>query len=374
LGSYIYLADGPAGLKIYAFTNPTVSITDIPDFVNSLASISGTASGTALNELEKVQVVLSNTTDSIYWDGSAWVSTETWLDATGTTSWNWLMPALIEGKSYIVKAKSIDKAGNESLVASANFTLSAPLSVEIDVGTIHFRNEIAQFSVLTSLGGERVAATIESAKLYDPQGNLYADLTGTETSIATGIFRITYTIPPNAPVGAYTIVVDVENVTAASQGTALRSFLLSSTLTGMNASITNLEGDIATIQTDVGTIRTDVTDINAQIASIDGNIAAIKTDIGTIKADISNINARVISIEGGVATVETDVGNLTGKVTSIEGNIATVQTDVGTIEADVSSVIAQIETPGVGINLYMVGFGAALLLILLLGFVAAIRR
>ncbi|GAG36909.1 unnamed protein product, partial [marine sediment metagenome] len=104
-------------------TNPTVSITDIPDFVNTLDLISGTASDTAPGELEKVQVQINNTTDSKYWDGSSWVGGATWLDVLGTTSWVYVMPTLTNGKAYTVKAKSIDKGENESVEASDTFTV-----------------------------------------------------------------------------------------------------------------------------------------------------------------------------------------------------------------------------------------------------------
>ncbi|MBM4462042.1 MAG: hypothetical protein FJ012_01740 [Chloroflexi bacterium] len=103
--------------------NPTVTLNNIPDFVNSLASISGTAADTAPGQVDKVQVQIKNATDSTYWNGSSWVAGETWLNATGTTSWSYSMPSLVNGKAYEVKAKAIDKAGNESSVASDSFTL-----------------------------------------------------------------------------------------------------------------------------------------------------------------------------------------------------------------------------------------------------------
>ncbi len=106
----------------YDTTNPTVTVTDIPDFVNSLASISGTAADTSPGELDKVQVQIKNTTDSTYWNGSSWVAGETWLDATGTTSWSYTMPTLADGKAYTVKARSIDKAGNTSALSFDSFT------------------------------------------------------------------------------------------------------------------------------------------------------------------------------------------------------------------------------------------------------------
>ena len=68
-------------------TVPQVSIDDIPDYVNSLTQISGTASDSG-SGVSKVEVLIIDNTDNKYWDGSTWADTEPsdWLDATGTTS------------------------------------------------------------------------------------------------------------------------------------------------------------------------------------------------------------------------------------------------------------------------------------------------
>jgi hypothetical protein len=103
-----------SGSFTFDTTDPTVTLNNIPDFVKSLPVISGTSADTPPGQVDKVQVQIKNATDNSYWDGSSWVAGETWLDAIGTTSWGYTMPLLTSGKSYIVKAKAIDKAGNES--------------------------------------------------------------------------------------------------------------------------------------------------------------------------------------------------------------------------------------------------------------------
>ena len=101
---------------------PSVTIGDIPDFVNQLASITGTAWDNPPGVIEMVQVLINNSSDGTYWDGTAWVTIKRWLDAAGTESWSYNMPTLTDGKAYTVKAKSIDRAGNESTEASDSFT------------------------------------------------------------------------------------------------------------------------------------------------------------------------------------------------------------------------------------------------------------
>jgi thermitase len=103
---------------------PSVWLDDIADSVASLASVSGTASAGS-NPLDRVEVRVNNTTDSTYWDGTSWVSAETWLDAVGTTSWTFTMPALTEEKAYTVSARSVDSAAVHSTVASDSFTVAS---------------------------------------------------------------------------------------------------------------------------------------------------------------------------------------------------------------------------------------------------------
>ena len=103
-------------------TNPVLTLNDIPDSVNSLPSIGGTAADTSPGQVSKVQIQINNTTDGTYWDGNSWAQGESGLDVNGTTSWSYSMPSLTNGKSYEVKAKAIDNAGNESPTASDSFT------------------------------------------------------------------------------------------------------------------------------------------------------------------------------------------------------------------------------------------------------------
>jgi PKD repeat protein len=104
--------------------NPTVTITDITDYVNALASITGTAHDTSPGDIEKVELAIENTVDSQYWDGVSWISNEIWLNTTGTTSWSYDTGPITfaDGESYAVKAISTDKAGNTSTPDSDSFT------------------------------------------------------------------------------------------------------------------------------------------------------------------------------------------------------------------------------------------------------------
>ena len=80
---------------------------------------------------------------------------------------------------------------------------SEPLDVEADVGSMHFKGEMAEFYVLVSQNGTPTNATLTADLYYN--GTLYANLTGLVQYVATGLYRIPYTIPCNASAGTYAL-------------------------------------------------------------------------------------------------------------------------------------------------------------------------
>ncbi|MBI2832519.1 MAG: Ig-like domain repeat protein [Chloroflexi bacterium] len=109
-------------------TIPTASIYDIPATVSYLQAIAGSSSDPAPGQMDKVQVVVNDTTGGTYWDGAAWVGTETWLEAyrnTAGTGWAFPVPTLVNDNNYTVKAKTTDRSLNVSTIATDSFTFSA---------------------------------------------------------------------------------------------------------------------------------------------------------------------------------------------------------------------------------------------------------
>lgn len=108
---------------------------------------------------------------------------------------------------------------------------TGPLDIEVDAGSIHFRGEIADFYILVSLSGTPIDATLTAELYYE--GLLDSNLTGLIQQVTTGLYRIPYTIPNDASPGTYALVVNAYRDYA--RGTALKTFLISQTLTGWNA-------------------------------------------------------------------------------------------------------------------------------------------
>ena len=175
------------------------------------------------------------------------------------------------------------------------------LNMEVNVGTVHFRGEIAEFYVKTSLHGNAINASIWDATLYYENGTQHADLLPNVEVITIGLYRITYTIPANAPTGTYTLSVKASFRTGMTTATghATASFIISPTLTAQNAYITEIKDNIATIIIpDLGTIKTDLDSLEPKVTSIDDGVATIETNIGTLQADVDTVEDLI----GGVDT------------------------------------------------------------------------
>jgi prefoldin subunit 5 len=223
---------------------------------------------------------------------------------------------------------------------SACGTIPTTLNVEADVGSIHFRGELAEFYILVSCLGRPIDAEISAMLYYN--GTLLANLTSSVQYVATGLYMVQYPIPMEALAGTYAMVANASLCTL--KGTALKSFLLSETLTNWNAWIIDIQGNIATIETDIGTIKVSLEDINAKLIDINGSIAIIQTDVGIIKADIDSIELRLTSIEGNIAIISSTIGDINGTIVSIQEDIATINTNIGLIQIDISAINATLQS------------------------------
>ena len=265
-------------------------------------------------------------------------------DTTGFSSGNYTIKAVAS-----VVLGEIDTDDN-TFVDGTVQVQGGTLDIAMDVGSIHFKGEMAEFYIIVSLLGEPTDAEISAILYYN--GTLYEDLGAFVEPVATGVYRVPYAIPTDAPTGTYVLVVKASYLTL--KGASLKSFLLNPTLTGWNALLISIDGAVGTIKTDVGLIEVKLDDINAKLVSVEGNIATISSTIGLIQTDISTINGKLTAINGTLATIQTDIGLIQAditdiqlEVTEINGNTATIQTTLGTIEGTITSIeedIATIET------------------------------
>jgi hypothetical protein len=119
---------------------------------------------------------------------------------------------------------------------------------------------MAVFYILVSYLGKPIDAEISAMLYYN--GTLLANLTAFVENVNTGLYLVQYSIPMEASVGTYALVVNASHCTL--KGTTLKSFLLSQTLTNWNAWIIDIQGNMAIIETDIGTIKVSLEAIDAR--------------------------------------------------------------------------------------------------------------
>jgi large repetitive protein len=90
---------------------------------NWSGAISGTAGFT--NPASSVTLAVENTTTALWWNGTSFAaSTQTFVTATGTTSWTYALAgsSLVSGNAYSVIADATDTAGNVGVSTTHTFT------------------------------------------------------------------------------------------------------------------------------------------------------------------------------------------------------------------------------------------------------------
>jgi len=149
-------------------------------------------------------------------------------------------------------------------------------SFSIDVGSMHFAGEKAEFYVLSTYNGTPADATIALVNLYGPGGTLTADLTGAVTSVTTGLFRIPYDIPAAAPTGTYTLLIETKYCYDAYWGlwihmAEIKSFRVSSTSTQWNPPMTPATFSVSDLSIQPAEVQAEETvTITASVANVGG--------------------------------------------------------------------------------------------------------
>jgi uncharacterized protein YukE len=220
-----------------------------------------------------------------------------------------------------------------------------PLEVTVDVGSIHFRGEIAEFFVLVTSSGKAVSVTeMNASLLYNHEVSQINPLDIEE--ITTGVYLIRYEIPIDASPGTYAMMIastrDVVESNTTQDGTALRTFLLSPTLSGWNTTLTGVTDELATINSQIGEIHVNLTAINATLTSIFNTgkgeiLAEIDTAIGPLQTRLENINATVTAIDDNTATIDSTLGEIEVSIGSLQSVTAT-----GLVASSILSAIAAI--------------------------------
>lgn len=317
-GVYTINATDVTGLSAKAtFVVPGPILTLTPDKISSSSLV--TARGTGFQPGAPVLLYLGDVAMTSLID-LLWMSPNLIVTENGSFEYSFIVPPINPGVYTVGAYKMPDSSVELVKLADASLTIvnDSPLDLAINVGSLHFRGEIAEFYMETSFNGKPVDVTLDSAKLYW-NGTLKEELTSSVEHVATGLYRIRYSILGDGSPGTYTLVAEASYTTATIEafGTSSGNFLLSTGFSDLSAKLIDLQGKIGTIVIpDLGIIKANLTSINAKLVGVDGKEAVIQSDIGTLTADVDTINARITSIDGNLATISSDLGTVKAQMTS----------------------------------------------------------
>jgi hypothetical protein len=229
--------------------------------------------------------------------------------------------------SYEVTLTCYLNGANATGVETVNVGYYMPLDVTAEVGSLHFKGETAEFTILTTDSGDPVNATSLEAELYF-NGTLINDLSSEVQTVDTGLYNVPYYIPADAPAGEYTMLVKAEYYGAS--GAAISKFTVSPTLSAWNdsiAQITGIQDGVATITNGMATLSLSLTSINATLTGLiqtnGQTLATISTSLGTLTANLNTIDAKIGNASGNEVTVYSTLGDITTKLDSVQSTATT---------------------------------------------------
>jgi len=326
-------ADGNMAFLQFVVPSPILTLTPSRTFESSLV----TARGIGFMTNSRILLYLEDVTMTHLID-LMWMTPNLLVNDDGSFEYSFIVPVTKPGIYSVAAYQMLSSPTDLRLVASAPLTIldSSPLDVEVNVGSLHFRGEMAEFYVKTAFGGDLVNGKISGARLYYSGGNASLDLSSSIEFVSTGLHRIPYAVPINASQGTYTLVVEAYYYATAVEayGTASDSFVVSPTLTNANAQLIDINDNIGTVVIpDLGIIKVNLTAVNARLVSVQGTEATIQSDIGELKTTTDAIHAKVTSVDGNVETVSSDLGSVQSYVTTTQFQMETAILIVALVSA-----------------------------------------
>ena len=153
-------------------TDRPLSTIDIPidnTYLNNLDTISGSSIDVGGSGINIIEISIKQTSNNSYWAGDRWVSSETWLLASGTTMWSYDASSITwtSNTQYCVLSRATDNAFNIEIPGNGNmfiFDTDKPLSrVDVPINNTYLNdlNNISGVAIDTGGSGiDEVEITI----------------------------------------------------------------------------------------------------------------------------------------------------------------------------------------------------------------------
>jgi hypothetical protein len=158
------------GAFMYDASPPESAVLTTGYFRTWTGIIQGSAAD-AFSGVASVRVAIQRASDRLYYNGTTWSSTQSWITATGTTSWTMSFTPMVE-TAYTVTSLARDSCGNSQYTPSVGtftYDITAPASAVTTTGCLNPLGGLIQGSASdASSGVASVQVTLQRAsdRLY----------------------------------------------------------------------------------------------------------------------------------------------------------------------------------------------------------------
>ena len=234
------------------------------------------------------------------------------------------------------------------------------IDVEVVVGSTHFPGEAVNFYVYARYRGAPFDLPADAIKvtIYRPDG--VADTSATVSKVSSGLFRIDYVIPKNAPFGGYAVEVKVNykiSTTTYARGYGVKSFSVNPVFTSWNASIANIDlivTELAGVEKAIANLAIAVDagfkDVLTKLDSISGGISDIKSSLSSISSAISSLSSKLDSVASSLSSkldsvksaLSSAISGVSSKLDSISSAISGVSSAIKSLKCATSDEVSAV--------------------------------
>jgi hypothetical protein len=142
------------GVVFYYDIDQPISIVEIPvnnSAYNNLRTISGKTYDIGGCDVKEVNILIKAQETRKFWNCKKWINTETWLAATGNSTWSYDSRDVLweNGKKYIITSRATDKLDNIEIIPKSNtfiFDIIRPYSTVQYPGENTYLNHVETIS------------------------------------------------------------------------------------------------------------------------------------------------------------------------------------------------------------------------------------
>ena len=221
------------------------------------------------------------------------------------------------------------------------------IEIDVSVGSVHFDGETVDLFVAARRYGKPYDVDVSgfTVTVFRPDG---ASETASVTKLDTGLYKISYTLPADAPEGGYVVKVEVFAQVSDyvyARGYGIKSFSVSPTFNNWNEVLGGLNDKLDQMNSTLNDVSASLTDLASMISEQFESLSSlVSSGFSTLEADVENVLSAIADLEGMVAdSTEAVLSAIADSTEEVLGAISDLSEALGELP-EVPSEIAEIKS------------------------------